>query len=328
MYPMKTIFLTTLGAGLLAAAAFGIEAPPDNAPPPPQAGETPQPEAPVARPRAANPAPNAQTAYLGVVSTGIPEMLSAHLDLKPGEGIVVRAVMPDGPAAKAGLTVHDVIIRVAGQAVGSSEDLTKQVTTRQPGDTIRLDVIHKGKPAEIEVTLGSRPDQLAAPMLQPLDELNLDGIPRELADRVRGMIEGNLGDLPLDPENGMRHAAPQIEDAIREMRERMAKAMGDLKVPEAPQQGGIEVHQGATIRLMDEQGSIELKSNDGGKEITVRGKDDKIIWTGPWDTEQDKAAAPDEIRQRVERLDFDTGFERNGLRLRLRGGNPGPEQPE
>jgi hypothetical protein len=67
---------------------------------------------------------------------------------------------------------------------------------------------------------------------------------------------------------------------------------------------------------MDDQGSIELKSNEGGKEITVRDKDQNITWTGPWDTDQDKAAAPDDVRKRVERLDFDSGA--NGLRLRLR----------
>ena len=107
---------------------------------------------------------------------------------------------------------------------------------------------------------------------------------------------------------------------MRQMREQMGKAMEGLKVPEIPQQGGIEIHQGATFRLMDDQGSIELKSNDGGKEITVRDKEQNITWTGPWDTEQDKAAAPEDIRRRVERLNFDNGA--NGFRLHFRNAQP------
>ena len=56
-------------------------------------------------------------------------MLAEHLGLKAGEGIVVRALMPDGPAAKAGVAVHDIITRVADQPVASSQDLTKLVAS-------------------------------------------------------------------------------------------------------------------------------------------------------------------------------------------------------
>lgn len=297
---------------------FAIEAPPDDAPPPVEV--SPPATAPEAPPAAAGPVEKDAVAYLGVVSTTVPEMLAEHLGLKPGEGIVVRALMPDGPAAKAGLAVHDVISRVGDKPVGSSEELTARIAARKPGETIRLDVIHQGKAAGLDVTLGNRPENIGAPMPGALDQLKLDGVPKDLADRVRRMIEGNLGELKLDFENGLNEAAPQIEDAMRQMRERMGQAMQGLKVPEVPQQGGIqggiEIHQGATFRLMDDQGSIELKSKEGGKEITVRDKDQNITWTGPWDTDQDKAAAPDDVRRRVERLDFDSGA--NGLRLRLR----------
>lgn len=312
---MKTLSLITLSAGFVTGTVLAIEAPPDNAPAP---GEvTP----PVAEAPAAELPAQEKSAYLGVVSSAIPEMLAGHLGLQAGEGIVVSALMPDGPAAQAGLAVHDVITRIGDKPVGSSEDLTREVAARQPGEKVRLDVIHKGKPAGIDVTLGERPEQLAAPEIKPLDQLNLDGVPRELADRVRRMIEGNLGDLKLDFEQGLQEAAPQFEEAMRQMKERMENAMQGLKMPEMPQQpGGIQIHQGATFRLMDEQGSIELKSNEGSKEITVRDKDEKIIWTGPWDTEQDKAAAPDGIRQRVERLNFDNNG--NGLRLQFNGGIP------
>lgn len=312
---MKTFSCITIAAGLAALPVFGIEAPPDDAPPPVE----------VAPPAAAGPVEKAGVAYLGVVSATVPEMLVEHLGLKAGEGIIVKALMPDGPAAKAGLAVHDVITRVAGDPIGSSEELTARIAARKPGEMIRLDVIHRGKAAGFDVTLGDRPAQLAVPMPGALDELNLDGIPKDIAERVRRMIEGNLGELKLDFEHGLDQAAPQIEDAMRQMRGRMGKAMEGLKIPEVPQlqgQGGLEIHQGATFRLMDDQGSIELKSNEGGKEITVRDKDQNITWTGPWDTEQDKAAAPEDVRRRVERLDFDSGG--NGLRLRLRNVPPAP----
>jgi len=314
---MKSISIITLTAGFAALPVLAIEAPPDDALPPAEVAPAPA-EAPVEK---------AGIAYLGVVSAMVPEMLAEHLGLRAGEGIVVNAVMPDGPAAKAGLAAHDVITRVAGEPVGSSDELTAKVAARKPGETIRLDVIHQGKPGGIDVMLGTRPEQFAAPQPQPLDQLNLDGIPKELADRVRRMIEGNLGEMRLDFEKGVEEAAPQIEDAMRQMRERLGKAMEGMKIPEFPENpGGIEIHQGATFRLMDDQGSIELKSIEGGKEITVRDKDDQIIWSGPWDTEQDKAAASEDIRRRVERLNFDAGA--NGLRLNFRNVPPDADGPE
>jgi len=303
---MKALSLIPLTAWLSALPVYAIEAPPDDAPPPAEVGQ----------PAAEAPAEKSDIAYLGVVSATVPEMLADHLNLKVGEGIVVRALMPDGPAAKAGLVVNDVITSVAGKPVGTSDELTARIAAQKPGDTVRLDVIHRGKSAGVDIVLGHRPARAEAPALGALDELNLDGVPKDLADRVKRMIEGNLGELKFDLEQGVEEAAPQIEDAMREMRERMGQAMRGMKIPDIGQQGGVEIHQGATFRLMDEQGSLELKAKDGGKEITVRDRDQNITWTGPWDTEQDKAAAPEDVRRRVERLDFDSGA--NGLRFRLR----------
>ena len=84
--------------------------------------------------------------------------------------------------------------------------------------------------------------------------------------------------------------------------------MQALDHPGAPPKTGIDVQQGATIRMLDQHGASNSRSNEGGKEVTLRDKDNKITWTGPWDTEQDKAAAPDDVRQRVERLNLDTNF--------------------
>lgn len=302
---MKTIYTSTITASIavmLAARATAIEAPEDNAPPPA-----------VAAPTAANhpnPDAKAEAAYLGVVTSTVPEMLAVHLGLKPGEGVVVRSVMPDGPAAKAGVANHDVITRVAGTAVGSPEDLRNLVTARKPGETLHLDLIHEGKPTGADVALGTRPAELAGFEPHPLDQLNLDGVPQDLANRLRDMIEDNLG----GPE-----AAPQFDEAMREMKRRMEEMMrGNEELPAPGIQGNVDVQQGATIRMLDQNGSIELKSNNGGKEVTIRDKDDNITWTGPWDTEQDKAAAPEEVRKRVDRLNLDTNFKGNGIRLRAR----------
>lgn len=322
---MKNKSFTPAAAGfafLLASPVFAIEAPADDAPAPPAA------EAELEiKPAAEEPAKEAK-AYLGVESAQVPDMLAEHLGLKPGEGVFIRSVMPDGPAAKAGLQANDVLLRIGGAAVGNGVDLTREVTSHKPGDALRVELIQKGKPVEMEVTLGTRPVDFAGAGNPALDQLNLDALPKDMADRVRGMIEGNLGGLELDIQGGAVEIAPQMDEAMREMKKRMEKAVQGLNAQIMPGIPQADVHQGATMRLLDQKGSVEFKSDGDGKEVTVRDKENNITWTGPWDTEQDKAAAPDDVRQRVDRLNLDMNFKGKGLRFKFDNGELKPEEGE
>jgi hypothetical protein len=317
MKPYPLTYLTAGFTALLMTPAFAIEAPEDTTPPPAEALAEAAPEK--------NPAPQEASAFLGVVTADVSEPLVEHLGLKAGEGVLVRALMPDGPAAKAGLGVYDIITHIAGKPVGSPLELSNRVASHKPGETVQLDLIHKGKPTKLGVALGSKPADIASIQPGPLDQLNLDGIPEDFADRVRETIEGNLGqmDMKLGPQ-GMEFP-PHMDQAMRDMKERMQRAMEELDAPKALGDSKLQFNQESTVRLMDDQGSVEIKSRNGGKEVTVRDKENKVLWSGPWDTDQDKAAAPDDVRQRVDRLNLDTTFKGNGLRFHFRGGAPDDE---
>lgn len=270
---------------------------------------------------AAQPEALAQTAFLGVVSSEVPDMLAGHLDLKPGEGIVVRSLVPDGPAAKSGIAVNDVITKVAGQPVGSPLEISKQISGHKPGQSISLDLIHKGKPTTLDVTLGVKPAGVVALDPQALDALNLEGLPKELADRVRDAIAGNVGGFELGGDH---------EEAMRDLQKRiMQGAIGKAGfiLPGDDVAGKIQVQVGATFKQMDPQGSVEVTAKDGGKEVTVRDQQGNVTWSGPWDTAQDKAAAPADVHQRVDSLNIDNNFKGAGLRLQMRQVAP-PEADE
>jgi hypothetical protein len=324
--PSFKLIIASLAVGCI-NPAFALESPPDDAPPPP-AVDGPEAEVPplrplrfgAAKPQAA-PAAAEASAFLGVVSSEIPEMLAEHLGLKPDECIVVRSLMPDGPAAKAGIAIHDVITRVGDQNITSPAVLSKCIAGKKPGETITVELIHQGKPAKLEVTLGDRPPDLAAVAPQALEPFNLEELPDELAERIRGAIEGNLGGLDLQLGDDAGQMKPQMENAMRELKKRMA---GGFMFEDAPVERGIQLNTGATFRMKDPEGSIEVKSNDGGKEVTIRDNADKVIWSGPWDTAQDKAAAPDDVRKRVASLNLDNDFKGNGLRFQMR---PQPAPP-
>ena len=50
---------------------------------------------------------------IGVSLTNVPASLRAHIDIKEGQGIMVGTVVPDSPAAKAGLQQYDILMKVA-----------------------------------------------------------------------------------------------------------------------------------------------------------------------------------------------------------------------
>jgi carboxyl-terminal processing protease len=70
--------------------------------------------------------------------------------------IAVISALPDSPGAKAGLAMGDVIEKIAGFTTGQMAiDQAQVLLTGQPGATVKLSVIRRGKtePTEVEVSL-------------------------------------------------------------------------------------------------------------------------------------------------------------------------------
>ncbi len=320
----STILLTASLAGVMITPSLAIESPEDDAPPPP-AVELPLEGGAKAiqpprfdPPAAALQAPEAEaTAFLGVVTSDLPEMLADHLNLNAGEGIIVRSLMPDGPAAKAGISPNDVILRVGDQPIHSPKNLSDCITGQKPGDIVNVDLIQKGKPVKLDITLGTRPAAVAAAQPMGIDDFGLEQLPEELADRIREAIEGNLGALDLRQLGGDDDAQvpEQMEEAMRDLRNQL---QGALLQPNGLNAGQVDIKSGATLRMKDPEGCVEIKANSGSKEISVTDQQGKEIWAGPWDTEQDKAAAPEDVRRRIESLNLDMTFKGAGLRLNMR----------
>lgn len=61
----------------------------------------------------------------------------------------------------------------------------------------------------------------------------------------------------------------------------------------------------ASVTRMDNEGSVTIRTINGNKEVIVKDKSGKVLFEGPHQTEQDKAAVPEEFRQRIEGFDPD-----------------------
>ncbi len=94
------------------------------------------------------------------------QVMPDHIAAQWGiEGVVVREVLPDSPAAHAGLRsmqvdwlgnarAFDVITKVQGQPVTSLVDLIDVIDDYEPGDTVELEFVRGGRSVSVQVQLG------------------------------------------------------------------------------------------------------------------------------------------------------------------------------
>lgn len=93
--------------------------------------------------------------WLGVVIQEVDRDLAASFGLKKPMGALVAQMDPEGPAAKAGLEVGDVITRFDGSIIVRSGDLPHAVGVTTPGDKVPVELMREGKKKSIMVTVGT-----------------------------------------------------------------------------------------------------------------------------------------------------------------------------
>jgi serine protease Do len=91
--------------------------------------------------------------YMGIGITDISPENAQFFHVPDSTGAVVDQVETNSPAAKAGLKVGDVIRAVDGQKVTGAGDLQVEVGQKQPGNTVKLEVLRAGKTVAVPVTL-------------------------------------------------------------------------------------------------------------------------------------------------------------------------------
>jgi len=101
-----------------------------------------------------------QRGYLGVIIGNIDADLREGLDLPAGTtGAYITEVTKGAPADVAGLKPGDVVIRINGETIASSTELTRRVADVQVGQPIRLEILRDGRRQSITVRSGRRPTQ-------------------------------------------------------------------------------------------------------------------------------------------------------------------------
>ena len=95
--------------------------------------------------------------WVGIEPMEVTPELAETFGLKSTEGVIVTAVLQNGPAANAGLRPGDLLQKVAGQPVRNVGELLTQIAALAPGKSVKLDVMRRQQSLTLEVTPAQRP---------------------------------------------------------------------------------------------------------------------------------------------------------------------------
>jgi serine protease Do len=104
---------------------------------------------------------NASGSYLGVDIADVSGDRVVALKLKEEKGVEVNFVDPDGPAGKAGMKEHDVVLSLNGTSVESAAQLRRMIHETPAGRVVTLGVSRDGQPLTLKVQLGDKHKDMA-----------------------------------------------------------------------------------------------------------------------------------------------------------------------
>jgi len=95
-------------------------------------------------------------AYLGVDIATMDSNLANELNIPYSQGVWIKALDPQGSAARSGVQPNDVIVKLNGKNVTTVPELQELVGRSKAGDVVMLTVVRGGKEKNVEVKLKSR----------------------------------------------------------------------------------------------------------------------------------------------------------------------------
>ncbi|AFZ25516.1 trypsin-like serine protease with C-terminal PDZ domain [Cylindrospermum stagnale PCC 7417] len=109
-----------------------------------------------------------QHPYLGIQMVGLTPELKQNINSDPNsglsvnedKGVLVVKVVPNSPAAKAGVRAGDVIQKLNGQSVADAASVQKAVENSQVGGDLRLELRRNGQNINLAVQPGAFPTRV------------------------------------------------------------------------------------------------------------------------------------------------------------------------
>ena len=96
--------------------------------------------------------------FVGATFESVDATMAEALGMARPQGALVKSVVPDGPAEKAGLRPGDVVLAMNGAAIEHPDALGYRLATSPIGSTAQLSVLSQGRERGVEVELIRAPE--------------------------------------------------------------------------------------------------------------------------------------------------------------------------
>lgn len=283
--------------GLLPIAEFA-----QTPPAPPQPPAPPNPPAPGGHEKT----PKVPTIYLGVETSQVPTVVSEQLGLSKGLGLVVEYVVPNSPAATAGVQQNDILRMLNDQILVEPSQLRKLLQTFSDGTDVTLTILRKGQEQKVTVKL-TKKEMPQRHSWAPGDkhgwnwDFDTTGELNEQMKNLKEQLREQLG-----AQRGViRGAVVQAHEAARQAREDARRAAREIRIL-SKDHGGLKATRidlgKAQIVFSDDKGEMKLETVDGKKLLTAKDPQGKLLFSGPVETKEDRDKMPADVRERYEKL--------------------------
>jgi len=209
--------------------------------------------------------------YLGVTVGDLTDKLAHEFHVPDIAGALVNDVEAGSPADKAGMKQGDVIRTFNGKAVDSEGQLVSMTTEATPGSEVTLGILRDGRAMDIRVTLGTRPETVAAkagtgqgPKTGTLEGITVEDLTNAVRRRL-GLPTDEVGVVitALDPSTPAAQEGLRAGDVIEEIDHRTVKNTKDFDQLSAEAKGDVLLRidrQGAGLYVVlspTESGAIQ-----------------------------------------------------------------------
>src|SRR5436853_5627024 len=235
---------------------------------PPAPPQPPAPGHPPGLPAGHEKAPKVPAIFLGVETSQVPTVVSEQLGLSKGLGLVVEYVVPDSPAASAGIQQNDILKMLNDQILVEPSQLRKLLQTFSDGTEVTLTILRKGQEQKVTVKLAKKEMPQRHSMMpgenhdahwdfdetgdlgEQMQELK-EQLQEQLGDAQRGMIRGAV----MKAHEAAKRAREDARRAAREIRI-LSNDNGALKATK------IDLGK-AQIVFCDGKGEMKLENVNG-----------------------------------------------------------------
>ncbi|NQZ58935.1 MAG: PDZ domain-containing protein [Lentisphaeraceae bacterium] len=230
-----------------------------------------------------------EKAFLGVSTSPISEAMKVQLSID--KALLVIRVLPDSPAAKAGIKLYDIILKVDGAPLDKQIRLASLIGSHQAGDEVELTLLRRTQEMKQKVTLQGRPNSFVSLDDEPSDFSVISEI-EELHRRMSEMAQRGFSGRGVKMEDMMKRLFDMMRQSSRQ-RSKNQQEMFSLK-------GSCS----SVIKSSDGLYDIRIEIMDGKKKVkVVDSKSGDVIFEGGINTEAEKKAMPESVRQKVINLD-------------------------